>query len=77
MSIEEGIDLRIGCKGFQRGKELVAVLWLAAVNEDKAVSCRDRDDVCAATVEDGELVRLSTKQRRETQCYRSRQRTLQ
>src|SRR5262249_48303050 len=77
MRIEERSDLRIRSKGFQRGKELVTALWRAAVDEDKAVSCQERHDVCSA-VEHSELVGcLSTQQRRKTQGCRPRQRALQ
>ena len=32
MGIEESVDLRIRRKGFQPGKQLVAILWRAAVD---------------------------------------------
>ena len=62
MGIEQGIDLRIGREGFQGGKYLVGVIGRSAVDEDKAVCCRECHDVCATTIQDGDIVCLSTKQ---------------
>src|SRR5262249_6545453 len=77
MRIEESINLRIRCEAFQRGKHLVAILWRATVDEDQAVSCGERHNVCSAAVEDGDLVCLSAKQRRKAQRHRCGHRALQ
>src|SRR5262249_19422524 len=78
MRIEERSDLRIRREGLQRGKQLVAAVWRAAVDEDEAVGGRESHDIGSAAVEDRELVGgLSTQQRGKDPSHSSCQRVFQ